>query len=97
MAVWFCWSRFYLKKGYVVASERTQLVRESDSFIRKRQINVVLTNLVAEHDKSRTNNARTWPLFFRAIVDVDVDRWARWVAILLLYASETKESTNARG
>ena len=29
--VWFCRSRFYRKKGHIVASKRAQLVRKSDS------------------------------------------------------------------
>ena len=35
-----------------VASQRAQLVRESDSLFRKRQIKTVVTNIVAEHAKS---------------------------------------------
>ena len=44
----------YKKKGQLV-----QLVRESDLFFRvKRQIKPVLTNVVAEHVKSRMGNAK---------------------------------------
>ena len=45
----------YRKKGQLA-----QLVRESDLFFRvKRQIKTVLTNVVVEHVKSRTSNAKT--------------------------------------
>lgn len=45
------------KKGHVVASQRAQPVRESDSLFRKRQIKSVLTNIVAEHAKSRMSKS----------------------------------------
>ena len=43
------------------ASQRAQLVRESYSFYRKRQIETILTDIVAEHAKSRMRNARARP------------------------------------
>ena len=59
-AVCFCQSRFYRKKGHV-ASQCAHLVRESGSFLRKRQTKTILTDIVAEHAKSRMSNARSRP------------------------------------
>ena len=48
-------SLVYRKKGQLA-----QLVRESDLFFRvKRQIETLLTNVVVEQVKSRTNNVKT--------------------------------------
>ena len=49
------------RKGHVVTSQRAQLVREINSFFRKRQIKTLFINIVAEHAKSRMSNARTRP------------------------------------
>ena len=63
----FAGRAFTGRKVMWFASQRAQLVRESYSFYRKRQIETILTNIVAEHAKSRMRNARARPRKVRAL------------------------------